>query len=351
MKIALYSPYLHILGGGERFILTIAKLLAKDHEVYLLGDEGIRNQSQKIFNIPLNQVKFANPENIANKNIIDKLFFTKQFDIFLYMTDGSLFLSSARKNFIIIQSPSHIPTVGLSGKIKMLNWRIICYSLFVKDIIKKRLNHESYILPPAIEQSTENNSKKENLILSVGRFFLYPHNKKQDILIEIFKKYSKSKFKNYQLVFAGGLTEKSGEEYLDRLKKKAIGLPIKFYLNPTYKELMNLYARSLFYWHAAGFGEDLDKFPERAEHFGITTLEAMSRGAIPIVYNAGGQKEIVSHGNNGFLWNTEYDLVEYTARLIKNKTLRNKLAKKARERSLDFTEERFYANLKKILEE
>jgi len=56
------------------------------------------------------------------------------------------------------------------------------------------------------------------------------------------------------------------------------------------------------YWHATGLGEDLDRFLDRAEHFGIMTFEAMAFGCVPIVIRAGGQPEIVEGGRHGYLF-------------------------------------------------
>ena len=38
MKIGIYDPYLHILGGAERYILTIALILGKNNEIILFGE-------------------------------------------------------------------------------------------------------------------------------------------------------------------------------------------------------------------------------------------------------------------------------------------------------------------------
>ena len=64
-------------------------------------------------------------------------------------------------------------------------------------------------------------------------------------------------------------------------------------------ELRDLYARASIFWHAAGLGEDPERHPDRYEHFGITTVEAMSAGAVPVVIDAAGQVEIVEHGAYG----------------------------------------------------
>ena len=67
-------------------------------------------------------------------------------------------------------------------------------------------------------------------------------------------------------------------------------------------ELDALYRGAAVYWHATGLDEDIDDDPVRAEHFGITTVEAMSAGAVPVVIAAGGQPEIVRDGVDGFLF-------------------------------------------------
>ena len=61
-------------------------------------------------------------------------------------------------------------------------------------------------------------------------------------------------------------------------------------------ELRDLYGRASIFWHAAGLGEDPERHPDRYEHFGITTVEAMSAGAVPVVIDAAGQAEIVEQG-------------------------------------------------------
>lgn len=48
------------------------------------------------------------------------------------------------------------------------------------------------------------------------------------------------------------------------------------------------------------------------EHFGITPLEAMSASCAPVVMDAGGLRETVQHGVNGFRWRTLDELRQQT---------------------------------------
>ena len=110
-----------------------------------------------------------------------------------------------------------------------------------------------------------------------------------------------------------------------------------------------IYKRAKIYWHAAGFGQDLEKFPERAEHFGITTLEAMAAGEVPLVYSAGGQKDIINNGKNGYLWKTQKQLLDQTLKLIGNTSLLSNFSNFAVKRAADFSVKSFYDKLEKII--
>ena len=196
LKIAIYSPYLDIFGGGERYILTIAEMLSRKHEVYFYADGQIRDNASKKFNICLDRIHFITNNLFRANNLFTKLIELRSYDVFFYMTDGGLFFSSAKKNFIIIQSPAHLPEMNIINKLKFINWKILCYSTFMQNIIKKHLKKQAVILSPCIntDQFKTEFSAKDNIILSVGRFFKKPHDKKQNILIEIFKKYYSNNF-------------------------------------------------------------------------------------------------------------------------------------------------------------
>ncbi len=67
------------------------------------------------------------------------------------------------------------------------------------------------------------------------------------------------------------------------------------------------------FWSATGYGEDEQKNPWASEHFGMTTVEAMAGGCVPVVIDRAGQKEIVREGLDGYRWSTPEQLVERTA--------------------------------------
>jgi GT2 family glycosyltransferase len=91
------------------------------------------------------------------------------------------------------------------------------------------------------------------------------------------------------------------------------------------------------YWHATGFSV---KQPAAQEHFGITIVEGMASGAVPVVYNSGGPPEIITNGKNGYLFDTLDELIDYTWTLAADPQLWKRLSRAARERAGDFSPER-----------
>jgi len=163
---------------------------------------------------------------------------------------------------------------------------------------------------------------KEKIILSVGRFFPEHHNKKQlelaQTFIEMIKKYPEQ-MQGFRLVLAGGLESKKNHiEYVEKIKEISKGFPIDIMTNISWQALKDLFAKAMIFWHASGLNEDEKKNPSKFEHFGITTVEAMASGCIPIVINKGGQKEIINEPENGFKFNDINELMEKTINVIVN---------------------------------
>jgi glycosyltransferase involved in cell wall biosynthesis len=330
-KIAMYSPYLETYGGGERYFLQIASTLSKYHDVFIFGDPKIREITFNILNLSLEKVNFIPATEITRRNFISRYFFTRGFNTFIFMTNGSTFFSGAARNFIIIQSPLHIPSDSLLTRMKMKSTEIICYSEFMKEIIIARLKRPAIVFPPCIDLSVYRTAgtEKKNIILTVGRFFRQLHAKKQEKLVEIFIKNYDRYFQGWRLVVAGGLRENSGKKLVQQLKEQVRGYPVEIVVNAPSRELTGLYRSARMYWHATGFGEDLENHPEMAEHFGITILEAMAAKAVPLAFNAGGVRDIIDHKKNGYLWNTEKELVKYSSELCQMEAIREKLTLQA----------------------
>lgn len=326
MRIGFYSPYLHVLGGGERYLLSMASALSKKNKVDVFTLKSDKKQAEQFLGIDLNNVDFHPWE----RTLLKRTLLTARYDCFFYVTDGSLFVTLAKKNFLIVQTPQRSMYIwDISNQFKLHFWQnVLVYSNYVKSHIDKWWHLDALVFPPAINCKDFIVRPKENLILSVGRFFPLPHSKKQEILVKAFKELEKQDMKNWKLVLAGGV-DQDGEEYFKNIVKLAQGSNIEIIPNISRPKLLELYSRAKIYWHGAGYGENLETNPERAEHFGITTIEAMASGCVPMVYPAGGQKEIIINKINGLYWNTVSDLVKSSKNIIKNNKLYERMSLQA----------------------
>lgn len=229
--------------------------------------------------------------------------------------------------------------------------KIITISKFCQTWIEKYWKLPSEIIyPPVNIAHFKPAVKKKNWIIHVGRFFVTGHNKKQLDMVKIFKRLvDEKKLRNWQLHLVGSVHEgEKHQSYFMQTKAEARGYPVYFHRDAPFKELRSLLSKAKIYWHATGLDQDEKKDPILFEHFGVTTVEAMSSGCVPVVINAGGQKEIVSN-ENGFLWNNREEWVNQTIRLITDSKLLKRKSKKAIQRSKYFSREKFKQRFKKLL--
>jgi len=353
MKAGIYDPYLDTLGGGERYTMTVAYCLSQSgYQVDVFWDDNsIKPKIEERLGIKVEQINFV--PNIFNRDSKTGKKELKNYDLIFFLSDGSIPFLSSKKNILHFQVPFHdIGGESLLNQIKLRRVNtVVCNSNFTKRFIDKEYGVNSLVIYPPVDIGAFKSLKKENIILSVGRFTDLLHNKRQDVLINEFKRMIKSNLsefiKEWKLIIAGG--DKEGKEFVAKLKKMAKGYPIEIITNPRFNYLKRLYGQAKIFWTAAGFGIDERKEPEKVEHFGITTIEAMAAGCVPVVIRKGGQPEIVNEGKNGLLWKKVEELAEKTASLIKKPKVLAKLAKETGKRANDFSQARFCQQLMGII--
>jgi glycosyltransferase involved in cell wall biosynthesis len=224
--------------------------------------------------------------------------------------------------------------------------RILANSRYTQRWIERLWHRQSGLLHPPVRMATR--GEKAPVILSVGRFFLpgTGHNKKQLDMVGAFRALvARGGADGWEYHLVGGCADEH-RPYLDQIREAASGLPVVLHPDASGAVLGDLYARASIFWHAAGLGEDPERHPDRYEHFGITTVEAMSAGAVPVVIDAAGQVEIVDHGTNGYRFADLDGLVAHTERLIADPSWREVLSHAAERRAREFSWEAFTTSVR-----
>jgi len=388
MKIVLVSPYFgKHFGGGEKYLIDCARILAGNHQVNIAVSVGsqnlklqnpclagspraeagrqpntkqisnsqllnIKKEYESFFDVDLSRVEFIATPLFSPTNFLKKLLWTKQFDVIIYETDGSLFFSLAKKNILHIQTPLKLSKSSPVERLKLFNWQVKnTNSQFTKKVIEKAWQTKIDVVhyPMVNLRIKDLGLRKEKLILNVGRFFAHQHSKRQDVLVEIFadliKKYPQET-KGWQLVLIGSVED---HVYADKVAEMSKDLPIKIIHEAKRQQILDYYQQASFYWHATGFGVNELKHPEKVEHFGISTVEAMASGCVPVVLGKGGQVEVLGESLKDLLWQTKKECVEKTIEQIKNEKLRMQNAQLADKQAQKFGLAQFKQKLEKMI--
>jgi len=213
-----------------------------------------------------------------------------------------------------------------------------------KNIVKrwKRTAEKIHVIYPPIMTSQFTPGEKKNYIMHVSRITppVPEADKGHRQMIQAFKDMVEGGLKGWTFYMVGQVQDRT---YLQELTRMAAGYPIKILEGIPFSNLTKLYSESKIYWHMTGV--TLPKEPGAQEHFGMTTVEAMSSGAVPVALNTGGQSEIIIDKVSGFLVKGVDELKDKTLSLIKNEKLLEKMSKQAIERSKHFDEEVSKKNL------
>jgi glycosyltransferase involved in cell wall biosynthesis len=376
-RVGIYNEYLSTLGGGEnhmshfiKYVNVLFPLASVDilfHETSNFGSSTFSeselvkllegNYNLKLANTHVRFLSWANKFQ-GKRSFLNKFYelsdLTRDYDLFINNTHQSLLIPKAKINVYYCMFPIKFSLSADFFQRTMERWvfykfrrsyqLILANSNYTQNWIEKYWQVDSSVLSPPLHfKSGATNTHKENIIVSTGRFFTSQHNKKQDVMISAFIRMVDQGYAgNWKLVLVGRHDEgKETKQYIDLLEKMAKGYPIEFKYNISTRELQTILEKSKIYWHATGFGENPDLDPDKYEHFGITTVEAMQFGVVPVVINGGGQAEIVKSGQNGFLWKTLDELVEFSSSVIKNNELRDQLSWQAvKDSQIYFPEQR-----------
>jgi len=328
-SVLLYTPYELVPGGGERYLLTLAAGLA-----------GVANVTLATL-YPFSRIRLLTMGRELSLDLdaitITTLEQTTQSAHDWSVVIGNEVLPSiparGKRNLYICQFP-----FPANHQLLVERWdyaehyeRIVVYSPFAQrhyrqacQALDKVIEPVTVVSPPA--QLAVTVRPKKTMILGVGRFFTGGHAKRHDLMIKGFAQLF-ARHPDAELHLAGSLSaNREFHAYFHELQHKAKDLPVFFHLNASPEQLNRLYSEASIYWHLAGYGVDEASEAYRCEHFGITVVEAMSAGCLPVVVNRGGPPEIVQSGVNGYVFENLNDLVRISDQILSRPAQDEKIA-------------------------
>ncbi len=334
-------------------MLSLASCLSSDNDVAIFwdGEEAVRSEAERKFAMDLANISFTRNIFSPNVSFLKRFKESRKYDLIIVLSDGSIpFLFCP--TVLHFQTPSEwVKINGLLNRLKFFQVKhILCNSQYTKSYIDKKFGVRSSVLYPPVSFPENGTGEKENIILNVGRYGIRAQGssfKKQEVLRDVFLEIGES-LGEWEMVFILNVSEserEAAQAFSDSVKSKKITVLV----SPDNRKVAEYYRKAKIYWHAAGYGEDLKKYPDRAEHFGLSTVEAMHYGCVPIVINAGGQPEIVTDDENGFLWNDTDELKKKTLNIIHDAALMTKISEKASDRADYFSIDRFCRELRTII--
>jgi glycosyltransferase involved in cell wall biosynthesis len=219
-------------------------------------------------------------------------------------------------------------------------------SRFTADWTRERWGVACDVLCPPVHVDVPDGPKRDTIAV-VGRFTAM---KRQAELVRTFRERVAPRLPGWELVCVGMVGKTPEEqEYFHEVESAAAGGPVRLVTDAAVADLRRVLAEAKVFWHAAGFGIDPRAEPERLEHFGMATVEAMAAGCVPLVPDLGGQREIVRSGEDGFLCRDVGELADETVRLVAAGERLRKLAAAARRRAREFSRERFIDEVRRRL--
>ena len=312
-KIGVFNPTLNVYGGGEYVAIALANTLAQNNRNVILFTNGevdpraIKNYFGETLHPSIETI--VQPTHFSTRGLADfyqtiihSYIAKAKCDIFVdafsncvfpwtqvsYIHFPHLNRFAFSKTFPYLSSRrlsqvGTLPHVILEKNLIDYNKRLVlANSYYTAGEIQKYSGKAVEVLYPpfssiisAIGKDT-NKSSQENLVVTTSR--LEPNK-----LLERIPHIAAQTDRNIQFAVIGRLCNKATLSNLQTLVKKLdLTDRVKFYPNASAETKIDLLKRAKVYLHTMV-----------GEHFGISIVEAMALGCVPIVHNSGGMTEFV----------------------------------------------------------
>lgn len=351
----------HIIGGGQKYGFTLVGALQDMFDITLILNrpvtlDNIRDWYRldlsacaiKIIDIPFfkaSESPHLDPARISRRmenpfHIISRE--SGHYDFFINNSMNEMVYPLANVSALICHFPERRPrSYFYADKYTY----VIHNSLYTAGWIEKKWKFRPHFhLYPPVDMAPEDSgelSQKEKIILSVARFES-GGSKKQVEMAQTFIKLTQrfpEAAEGWRLALAGGSADSNA--YLQKLKtlmEQFPAAPISLCVNISGDEMTRLYRKASIFWHVCGLDQT---DPAQVEHFGMTIGEAMQNRIPPVVFDGGGQREIVEHGVQGFRVASTAQLMNATLQLMRDENLRLSMGRHAEEKSRLFHRKTF----------
>lgn len=222
---------------------------------------------------------------------------------------------------------------------RIKNKTLITNSSFSSKIIANAYAIKPGILYPPVQIDSFYSKKKDELIVSVGRF---DPTKRHELLIEALRK-TKTKA---NCIIMGGIAGDSVNKSLSYIAflKNLISTyklndRIKLLVNCPHDLLIENLAKAKVYVHCY-----------ENEPFGISIVESMAAGCVPIVHRSGGAYyDIINNDLHGLSFNTTEELAGQIDSIFTNPEFYSKLSKDCLQRAESFNDKTFRKNFVNLI--
>ena len=365
MRIIVVHPRMSVMGGGERVAIhSMKEALRHGHEVYLATESFDVDSFEDFFGVQglfrnVRLLTYAPFRPIVHRAVLyQRLVYhqsrlrkivsrNRSFGLLLNTAEVANQPSARLPSVEYCYFPeyfSHLESNGHSRLWETYYWpakvfyhdrvsridRLLAVSDFTREFVRHRWGREATTLYPPCPIDLYRNLRvpKRDLVVTVGR--IAPE-KRMGLFLEVARRAPHVEF----VVIGSVASERTS--YYDSLRAAA-PTNVSFVVAPL-RKVSELLGSAKVYLHCA-----------LNEHFGITIVEAMAAGCVPVVHDSGGPKEIVSQ-EVGYRWNSIEEAARQVSTMIEDDALRRERSKAGALRAEQFGPETFESGIGKVIQQ
>jgi len=219
---------------------------------------------------------------------------------------------------------------------------IVTNSKFNKDIIERNLGRKALVVHPPVDiqkiKSVMKNQDRENIVVTVSRFRSAKGLEKIPKIARLVE--------NCKFIIIGTADMNSEEclkEISERTKKLGVQARVRIFINMSFNLVLEKLSTAKVFLHT-----------QPTEAFGISIVEAMAAGCVPVVPRDGGPWfDILNRkqGKYGYAYSSLREAAEKINLLINDERLRIEISRRAFERADHFDRSVFERKIANVIHE